>query len=139
MSHLGGDTAAPQTFLNHPIKATLADRASQNVLQQPARSGLNGSAGQIQYSAIFASEQKVPAARSSTAARNSAERRWNNELQDRYRDKPSYGRIVEAIDVTLSNEATEAELRLRGSGLAYLMRELLARDATMFDVPEELS
>ena len=46
-----------------------------------------------------------------------------------FRDQPwIYSRIVEEIDVKLMNVATEAELRHRGSGLSFLMDELLARN-----------
>lgn len=66
---------------------------------------------------------------SSTAARDAAERRWNNELTNYFRDQPSiYSRIVEAIDVTLMTAVTDVELSHRGSGLRHLMDELLRRN-----------
>jgi hypothetical protein len=71
-------------------------------------------------------------AQSCTAARDAAERRWNNELLNQYRTEHSlYSRIVEAIDPGLSSSTTDAELRHRGSGLTYLINELLARDSTL--------
>jgi hypothetical protein len=73
----------------------------------------------------------VRAAQSYNAARDAAERRWNNELLVQYRgEHPLYSRIVDAIDIDLSGSTTDAELRRRGSGVAYLIRELLARDST---------
>jgi DNA-binding transcriptional regulator YhcF (GntR family) len=76
--------------------------------------------------------QGTPASRD--AARDAAEGRWNRELLDRCRDQPAlYGQIIEAIDSKLMNGTTEAELRLRGSGLRYLMNALLARDPSLND------
>jgi hypothetical protein len=72
------------------------------------------------------------AASSTTAARDSAERRWNIELQNRYLGRPKlYGQIIEGVDAELVVATTDAELLRRGSGLRYLMNELLARDAAL--------
>jgi DNA-binding Lrp family transcriptional regulator len=132
--HVGGDTADPQTFPSNILKETSNEEA---LLQKPdARSPLNDKSG----SAIEANLRPNPPDRertyrpfgstpSSTAARDAAERRWNNELTNYFRDRPSiYSRIVEAIDVTLMNAVTDAELSHRGSGLRHLMDELLRRN-----------
>jgi hypothetical protein len=60
--------------------------------------------------------------RSSVAARDAAERRWNDELFHRYRDEPAvYSKIVEAVDTKLVTATTEVEVCRRGAGMAYLM------------------
>jgi hypothetical protein len=132
--HVGGDTAATQTFPISILKETSQGEAS---LQKPdARSPPHDKRGL----AMEANLRPKPPNRaqtyrpsgstpSSTAARDAAERRWNNELTDHFCNQPSiYSRIVEAIDVSLMNAVTDAELSERGSGLKHLMDELFRRN-----------
>jgi len=59
------------------------------------------------------------------AAESAAERRWNHDVHNQFASTPSvYGKVIEAITPELSAAATAAELRRRGDGLLYLLREL---------------
>lgn len=65
---------------------------------------------------------------SATAARTAAERRWHDALFLRLRDRPElYGQAVEAIDRSLQTGATEAELAHKGTGVRYILDQLVAR------------
>jgi predicted transcriptional regulator len=132
--HIGGDTVDPQTFTNNLLKETSDERMlSQKQDACTASGSKRGFAREgsprpdipIEGSA-YRPFGNTP---SSTAARDAAERRWNSELINQYRDQPSiYSQIVDAIDAKVISTATEAELRHRGSGLNCLMGELLARN-----------
>jgi predicted transcriptional regulator len=62
---------------------------------------------------------------SSNAMRSAAERRWSDALLRKFSDQPvTYGDIIEAITTEIQNAATDAELRARGGGYAYVMRAL---------------
>jgi hypothetical protein len=39
-----------------------------------------------------------------------------------------YGKVIEAIDITLQSAATAAEMKKPGTGLVYIVEELRARD-----------
>jgi hypothetical protein len=135
--HLPGDTAVSQTLLNNPTKKTLDEGMQRNVHQHIAQNEQRGSAGKAHHIKYFSERLAPPITRSATAALDAAERRWNEELFDRYGDQPFiYGQIAEAIDLRLSAETTEAEMRQRGSGLSYLMNQLLARDTTIINPPK---
>jgi len=132
--HVGGDTTDPQTFPSNILKETSNEEA---LLQEPdARSPRNdksGSATEATLRPDAPNRERIyrpfGSTPSSTAARDAAERRWNGELMNRFRDQPSiFSRIVEAIDAKLINAATEAELSHRGSGLRHLMDELVRRN-----------
>jgi predicted transcriptional regulator len=132
--HLGGDTEDPQTFTNNLLKET--SDAEVSLQKHDARRVSINRRG----SAIEANLRPNPPNRertyrqpattpSSTAAHDAAERRWNSALINQFRDQPwIYSRIVDEIDVKLMGALTEAELRHRGSGLSFLMGELLARN-----------
>ena len=61
------------------------------------------------------------------AARASAERRWSQELNYQYSATPEiYGKIIDAIDLQIQSAATEAEMKRRGGGLAYILNQLMA-------------
>ena len=131
--HVGGDTAAPQTFPSNILKETSIGEA---FLQRPDARGPQPDKRGSAMEANLRPNPPNPARTyrpfgsmpSSTAARDAAERRWNSELTSHFRNQPStYSRIVEAIDVSLMNAVTDAELSQRGSGLTRLLDELLAR------------
>jgi len=62
------------------------------------------------------------------AATSAAERRWNTDLFKRYAPRSElYGAMVEAIDLAMQAGATEAELKIRGSGLDWLVSTLRSR------------
>ena len=59
------------------------------------------------------------------AARAVAERRWFDDLRAKFGSlKITYAEILTKIDQAMNDAATDAELRSRGAGLSYLMREL---------------
>jgi predicted transcriptional regulator len=63
-----------------------------------------------------------------SAARSAAERRWNTELFKRYAPRSElYATIVETVDLVMQAGATEAELKIRGSGLDWLEGALRSR------------
>jgi hypothetical protein len=139
-SHLGSDTADPQTCPSNQFEQTY-DAASPPP-RPDAPGSLNEKKGSPKESNLRvgpgyrSSGSILRSAPSSTAARDAAERRWNKELLDQYRSEQLvYGRIVDAIDVELSSSTTDSELCQRGSGLNYLIDELFARGA--FAKPRE--
>jgi hypothetical protein len=63
--------------------------------------------------------------RSLDAARDEAERRWNRELDARFRSKPiTYFEIVEAMTSEIQSSATDAELGRHGAGIDYIIKRL---------------
>jgi predicted transcriptional regulator len=132
--HIGGDTVGPQTFTSNLLKETSDERTlSQKLEACSAPSDKRSLAIEgnpppdiPNQGSTYRPFGNTP---SSTAAHDAAERRWNRELINQYRDQPSiYSQIVDAIDAKLIGLVTEAELRHRGSGLNCLMGELLARN-----------
>ena len=139
--HDDGDTPDPQTFTSNYLKETSNEEA---LLQEPhARSPRNEKSGLPTKAALRPDApnrermyRPIGSTPSSTAARDAAERRWNGELMNRFRNQPSmYSRIVEAIDGKLMNAATEAELSHRGAGLRHLTDELLRRNVIDLQPP----
>jgi predicted transcriptional regulator len=135
--HLGSDKADPQTFPSNPLCETYNDAPLPQKAHAPDLSNVKkGSAREVSPKDNIPGHQytsrSLRTAQSGAAARDAAERRWNHELLNQYRNEPSlYGRIVETIDIKLMSSTTDAELQHRGSGLTYLMNELFARDATL--------
>jgi len=67
--------------------------------------------------------------RSADAARAEAERRWTDALHMQFVAMPvTYGEVIEAIDLAMMEAATEAEMRRRGAGLAYVLNKLKLHD-----------
>jgi hypothetical protein len=67
----------------------------------------------------------VKPTRSQVAARDAAERRWNELFTKEFVAAPrAFGLLVDAIDVDLHNATTDAELRKPGSGISFLLMEL---------------
>jgi predicted transcriptional regulator len=130
--HNAGDTADTQTSSNNLSNVTLPQQTSLAPVLPVRFLKENGSPKKDGYRDLPIDGpylNRSAAASSATAARNSAERRWNTELQSRYVGTDLFGQIVDAVDMRLSVSVTDAELSRRGSGLTYLMNELLARDA----------
>jgi predicted transcriptional regulator len=134
--HDAGDTADTQTSSNNLLKETLVESALSDQVRPSNVSiyqrGSSRKADPANSSSSFRCIGRSGIASSATASRDAAERRWNVELLSRYGGRPSlYGHIVEAVDADLISATTDAELGRRGSGLSYLMDELLARDAAL--------
>jgi predicted transcriptional regulator len=134
--HDAGDMADTQTSSRILLKETLVERAlsakAEPTLLPIGKSGSANEGAPRKISSNVPNVGRTEIASSATAARDAAERRWNTELFSRYGDKPGlFGQIVDAVDMRLSGAVTDAELGRRGSGLSYLMNELLARDAAL--------
>lgn len=99
-----------------------------------------GSGQILKASRATASSFHVHHARSRDVARDAAQGRWDTELLGRFRTTPQlYARIVEMIDLPLATEATDAELKQRGSGLRYILQELDRRGLAFNSPVEEQS
>lgn len=125
---LAGDKDVTQTCPSNQFKETFVAHSSSSSTSY-ALTGRKwpGKEAQCQTGksrAPFQAQQS----RSFQAAHDAAERRWNLDLQNRYRDKPSvYARMIEALDAELQNNVTKAELGRRGSGVPFLLDELRRR------------
>jgi hypothetical protein len=63
--------------------------------------------------------------KSASAARAAAERRWNADLLRAFGSLPvTYGQIIEAVDAAIQSAATDAEVKRRGAGAAYITKRL---------------
>jgi hypothetical protein len=115
--HLDGDSPVTQTCRSNLSKETCGKRLpnkgkAEVAERRPARNSLANSAAKAD------------------PARVSAERRWSNDLHARFVSMPiTYGQIIEAVDPAMQEAATDAELRRRGGGLAFLLRKLKLGDA----------
>jgi hypothetical protein len=59
------------------------------------------------------------------AARAAAERRWADQLLQRFRSTPiTYAEVIEAITPAMQEGATDAEVRQSGDGLRYILARL---------------
>jgi predicted transcriptional regulator len=70
----------------------------------------------------------VKHASSQDAARDAAQRRWDNAILKRFAGHPVYAQIVKAIDPALSDAATKTEMEKPGSGLWYVLEQLARRE-----------
>lgn len=109
--HLLGGSAATQTCQTNLSKETWGSGRPKE-----------GDSNQSHASQAGVRWQSTP---SSVAMRSGAERRWSNDLLERYAGLPmTYGEIVEAIDNALREAATDAELRHRGAGVLCIENAL---------------
>jgi len=96
--HFAGDSAVTQT-------------CSTNTTQLTYPSGLP--------------KKRLSGKSSSVAARDEAERRWITAVTDRFRSSPiTYGEVIAAITIEISEAATDAELQRPGAGLDHIVRKL---------------
>jgi DNA-binding IclR family transcriptional regulator len=111
--HFAGDSAVTQTCTTNQSQSTCSSgRPNKRMEGVEIRSNAN-SFGH----------------RSADAARNEAERRWNRDLDERFRSMPvTYPEIVDAITPAIHAAATDAELRRRGAGLDYIVKQLKLGD-----------
>jgi len=134
-SHLPGDKAGTQTIPINQSKETSPPPPSS---PQPAAADAN-EVGEKSPNRSPVQPHPIPVRRSNksvrsvstdsaTAARTAAERRWHYALLMRLRDRPElYEQAVEAIDLNLRTGATEAELARKGTGVRYILDQLIAR------------
>jgi Helix-turn-helix domain len=63
--------------------------------------------------------------RSNDAAQAAAERRWTTALNEKFVRLPvTYAEVIDQITPEMQSGATKTEMRQRGSGLAYILRQL---------------
>jgi hypothetical protein len=122
--HLPDDQAVSQTSSTNIIPSTSSLTPRSDTEDADTRKKLgNGSDDPIRTSRF---PLRPPPA--SEAARNSAERRWNRDLFQKFgRDGALYGMISDAIDRDLQSATTAAELKSPSSGLSFLLRKLAER------------
>lgn len=114
-----------QTGPTNNIPSTLPTDARNEQLPRRNRSRLcNESSAEDVVSSDPWSNRPIPALAVAQAA---ADRRWNRDLLSRFGSTPAYAVIVDAMDISMQVAATEAELKRRGGGMAYIVEELLAR------------
>jgi hypothetical protein len=103
--HVPGDDCVTQTYCPNQLKQTLE----------------NGSSRKEKSRALGQTSDQS----SSQASRTAAHRRWDKDLLDHFRGRAKeYAQAVEAIDLSLSDRATDAELKQRGSGLEVIFRAI---------------
>jgi hypothetical protein len=127
--HLGGDTDGTQTCTNNSLKKTLAvegSRTQTRISSKPAASeGLTNEVNRASTYPIVQQRLHVKSSRSAVAARDTAERRWNEALTKQFAAAPDvFFGLIDAIDSGLQSAATDAELRKPGSGVTFLLMEL---------------
>jgi hypothetical protein len=76
----------------------------------------------------------VKSTSSHVAARDAAERRWNELLTKQFAAAPDiFVSLIDTIDPELQSATTDAELGKPGSGIGFLLRELDRRSPLGFD------
>jgi hypothetical protein len=136
--HLGGDTDVTQTCTNNSFEQTLAATSSgtpTRTSSPPATSeGLGNEANRKAWYPIVQQRFHVKSSRSHVAARDAAERRWNEALTKQLAAAPDiFVSLIDAIDPELQSTATDAELRRPGSGISFLLMELDRRAPLVVD------
>jgi len=123
-SHLGGDSTATQS-------------SSINISHETCNLGLANKKHNQPYSVSNVTRQRpqslsrpvhVKHASSHQAARDAAQRRWDNAILKRFAGHPIYSDIVNAIDRSLSDAATQIEMDKPGSGFWYVIEKLVERE-----------
>lgn len=128
--HPDSDNSVTQTSSSNHIESTCASNIITSTLSQGVSKRHVAGRDRVRFAS---KEVDRDAANRNyglerAAAEAAAERRWNNDLLLHFRLAPStYAAIVEAIGPRLQVEATAAELRQKGSGLAQIVSELSAR------------
>lgn len=103
--HLSGDISATQTDSSNRLRQTFEKGSPRKEKERPG----------------FASRSQG----SAEAARAVAQRRWDKDLLDHFKGQAKeYSRVVEAIDQTLSDTATDAELKRRGAGIELILQSI---------------
>ena len=133
-SHFPGDSRVAQTSYINQSKGTSyglpKDRRGDRPLsQQPSGEGVAtavapGSTGSITTPTTRAIGPPRSIC-SAVAAREAALRRWTDALNRRFGHQPlTYQDILEAIDQSMIEAATNAELARRGGGITYIVAQL---------------
>jgi hypothetical protein len=124
--HSSGVNVVTQTYPTNNIPLTCLSDIPKTAESSMERSELsNGSS----YSAARAPLRPPrEQSRSIEAALASAVRRWNADLLQQFGSKPIYGDMIDEMDAELQDAATEAEMKMVGGGMAWILKELRARE-----------
>ena len=136
--HLGGDTDVTQTCTNNSLKKTSAVAGSGTQtrisIKPVASEGLTNEVNGTLACPIVQQRFHVKSSRSAIAARDAAERRWNEALTKQFAAAPDiFVSLIDAIDPELQSTATDAELQRPGSGISFLLMELDRRVPLVVD------
>lgn len=121
-----GDKVVTQTCTTNLSKVTSRGRSSDDNLPAPSKrsfskrlaDGSKRAGGQLTH---FVPRQ----ASSRDAARQAAQRRWDNDLLNQFVSQQGvYASILEQVEESMIAAATDAELVERGGGLRYLIKAL---------------
>jgi DNA-binding MarR family transcriptional regulator len=119
-SHSAGGEAAPQTCLiNNSHETCHSGLANKEHYQSYSSTSITRQQPQRLNRAIH-----VKHTSSEQAARDAAQRRWDNAILKRFSGQPLYAQIVNAIDPALSDAATKKEMEKPGSGFWYVLEQL---------------
>lgn len=111
-SHLDGDSRVTQTCRSNLPEQTCSRGLPKEALGESTTRGR-------------ARPSFQPGQRSADAARTEAERRWTDAVHRQFARWPiTYAEVIEKIDEPMRAAATEAEMRSRGAGLTYVLRQL---------------
>jgi hypothetical protein len=127
--HLDGDNETTQTCLSNQSKGTyVAAQRQQHTRGDhfPEHSKRTGKVTRSSDAKSVVDERfHVKTADSKVAARDAAERRWNEALMKQFVAAPDvFGNLMEEIDSELSRATTDSELEKPGSGIHFLLHEL---------------
>jgi hypothetical protein len=124
--HSLGVNVVTQTYPTNNIQLTCPSDSPKKAESSLGQRGLgNGSSYNAARAPLRPPREQ---SRSIEAAQAAAIRRWNADLLTQFGSKPIYGDMVEAIDTELQDAATEAEMKRAGGGMAWILKELRARE-----------
>lgn len=136
--HLDGDADVTQTCSSNSYNKTLVatepatqTRTSNRVATSE---GLSKEGNRKAAYSVVEPRFHVKSTSSQVAARDAAERRWNELLTKKFVIAPDvFASLVDAIDMDLRVATTDAELRKPGSGIGFLLKELDRRSPLALD------
>jgi hypothetical protein len=109
--HLGDDSPVTQTCRSNLLKETCSKELPKKE--------------QVEKTSTSSSSITRIGTRSADAAHTEAERRWTNALHEQFGSLPlTYGEIIDLIDTSMRDAATDAEVRQRGAGILHILRAL---------------
>jgi uncharacterized protein (DUF4415 family) len=107
-SHVLPDTNVTQTYSSNQLNQTFCNGSAKKENGLPTSQTL----GQP----------------SAEAARRAAHRRWDKDLLDHFRGQAKeYAKAVEAINFSLAEGATDAELKQQGSGIKLILQSIIPK------------
>jgi DNA-binding transcriptional MocR family regulator len=130
--HVARDTAVTQTCITNRYYETLPkqqpDQKSLTAESAVTTVGLSKGIYRTESYPLVDKRFHVKTADSQVAARDAAERRWNEALIKQFIAAPDvFADLSEAVDPELARATTDAEFNKRGSGIHFLLHELERR------------